>query len=69
MGSETATAPLGMRKSGWPPEKVTVLMVPGLIAPEPAPALDAGRATVTAVIGSSEPPKALLKLNRMVEAS
>ena len=67
-GSEMTKAPLGTRKSGLP-EKVTVLALPGLMALEPAPVPDAGSATVAAVMGRSEPPKALLKLSRMVEAS
>ena len=69
MGSEMTRAPLGTRKPGLPPEKVTVLTDPGLMALEPAPVPDAGRATVAAVMGRSEPPKALLKLSRMVDAS
>lgn len=65
-GSEKTTAPLGTVKEGLP-EKVTFWRVSGSMALAPAAPL-AGRATVTAVMGRSEPPKTLLNCNLMFEA-
>jgi hypothetical protein len=66
-GSETTRAPLGTANEG-DPEKVRCWRVPGRMAGEPAVPL-AGRAMVAAVMGRSEPPKALLNWNRIVDAS
>ena len=71
MGSEMARAPLGMVNEGEPEEKVTGWRVEGRMALEPAPEevrLVWGRATVTAVMGRSEAPKALLNWRRIVGA-
>jgi len=66
MGSEKATAPLGIVKEGRE-EKVTGTRVVGMMEDEPEVLL-AGRARVTAVMGRSEAPKALLIWRRMVVA-
>src|SRR3569833_866053 len=59
MGSETARAPLGIVPLAWPPEKVTALREDGLMLDVPTEPF-ARTATVTAVIGRSLTPKALL---------
>ena len=71
MASEMARAPLGMVKEGEPSEKVTGWRVEGRMPLEPAPEVVPfveGRATVTAVMGRSESPKALENWRRIVEA-
>jgi hypothetical protein len=66
MGSETASAPLGIVKDVFP-LNVTVCSVLGWIALTPA-APWSGRATVTAVMGRSFSPKALEMRIRIVLA-
>jgi len=66
-GSETTRAPLGTAKEGEP-EKVRCCRVLAWMAGEPAVPL-AGSAMVAAVMGRSEPPKALLNCSRIVSAS
>src|SRR5689334_8142197 len=67
MGSETASAPLGILMELLP-EKVTFCSVLAWISWMPAVWL-MGKATVTAVMGKFEPPKTFEILIRICEAS
>lgn len=67
MGSETALAPLGMVKFARPPEKVSGARDPGEMADVPAEPFS-GTAMVAAVMGRSDPPKALEMTSRIVGA-
>src|SRR3954462_13844329 len=67
-GAEKATGPVGTARGDEPAEKVTGREEPGTMADTPEVLL-AARATVTAVMGRSEPPKLLEICSRMVGAA